>query len=92
MGSTRKEMSRHVAYVTEMINGCTVLIGKPEKRCKLVDVGIDGSILLKFILKGCVDVDLILLGQDRIHGGFCEHGNEHLRSSKDAFIEHLSYC
>jgi hypothetical protein len=42
---------RHVVCMGEMRNVYTILIGKPEGRTQLKDLGIDGKIILKWILR-----------------------------------------
>jgi hypothetical protein len=39
----------HVAHLGDMINACKILLGKPEGKSHLGDLGLDVRLLLKWI-------------------------------------------
>jgi hypothetical protein len=50
----RKRRVGHVTRIGKMINAYKILIGKPEGQDHLGKLGIDGTIILKLILKDIV--------------------------------------
>jgi hypothetical protein len=50
--------------------------GKPEEKGHLGDLGIDGRIILSWILNRMGRALIVRLTQDRDVAGSCEHGNE----------------
>jgi hypothetical protein len=49
--SRRMTLAGHVAHVMEKRNTYRVLVGRPEGRHRLEDLGIDGRMVLKLNLK-----------------------------------------
>ena len=64
--SRRIRWAGHVPHMGERKGACSILMGKPEERVDLEDPGVDGRIILKYILKKCDGaMDWIDLAQDR---------------------------
>jgi hypothetical protein len=51
----------------EMINTYKISVGKLKERGKLEDLGVEGKIILEWILGNLVEKDWMHLGQDREH-------------------------
>jgi hypothetical protein len=50
IGSRRMRWAGNVTCTREMRNACKILAGKPEEKIQSEEIGIDGSIILKWIL------------------------------------------
>jgi hypothetical protein len=50
IGMITMRCTRHVARMQEMRNAYKMLVGKPEGRKPLEDLGVDGKIILNWIL------------------------------------------
>jgi hypothetical protein len=64
----------------EMRNAHIILVGKPERKDRLGDLGVDGKIILRIRCKG---VDWIHVAQDKIQWGSCEYDNKPSGTIKD---------
>jgi hypothetical protein len=61
----------------KMRNGYKILVGKPEGKIRLEDLGVDGKIILEWILgKRWEDVNWMHVSEQEPGVGCCEHGNE----------------
>jgi hypothetical protein len=55
-----------MTHMQEKRNGCRVLVGKPEGKTNLEDLGVDGRMLLKLILNRVGEGGLESCGSENI--------------------------
>jgi hypothetical protein len=69
--------ARHVAYMREQRNAHRLLVGKPKGKNHLEDLGIDGRIILNYILKKYdrrIQTGYVWHSTET-SGGLLQHGN-----------------
>jgi hypothetical protein len=90
MKPRKMRWTEHIALTGDMKNAYKIFIGKPEGKRPREDLGIDGIIIIEWILgkqgEKC-ELDSCGSGQRQVAGP-CEHGNEPSSSIKGAEFLH----
>lgn len=78
-----------------MRNECKTLVGSPEGRDQLGNVGVDGNIILKWILKSYEGVECFRLVQGRVQWWIfvkrVMNPRDLIKVGEGEFLDHLSY-